>query len=45
MFVQADVAWENQGRLSCGGDAVSRKTILYVVKTNTFRDWAVVEGE
>lgn len=44
-FAQAEVAWENQGRLSSGGDAVSRKTSLYVVKTHTFRDWAVVEGE
>ena len=45
MFVQADVAWENQGRLASGGDAVSRITSLYVVKTHMFRDQAVVEGE
>ena len=45
MFVQADVAWENQGRLASGGDTVSRITSLYVVKTHMFRDQAVVEGE
>lgn len=28
--IQADVAWENQGRLLSGGDAKSRRTKQYV---------------